>query len=162
MSTDKTATTRIRAAFQSVPDEIVVINHGRIEWKGSPACSNRWARASVSSGPRSRSSGSGGIPACPWVRGRPSASRGRALRGRPVALPVCVRVLGQAAHCEAATVARDLKAAHLVVQIIMQRSALLRLDHRLDAGKDPVHTIVIGGTSEEYIAGLEAIIGGDR
>jgi hypothetical protein len=68
----------------------------------------------------------------------------------------------QAAHWEAATAAGDLKAAHLVVKIIMQRSALLGLDHAADAAKNPIHTIVIGGTSEDYIAGLEAISRDDR
>jgi hypothetical protein len=59
--------------------------------------------------------------------------------------------------CWPAATNGDLKAAHLALKIIVERAKLLGLDRpQEDAGAQ--QTLVIGGTSEEYIAGLKAVI----
>ena len=61
----------------------------------------------------------------------------------------------QSAHWEAALSGGDLKAAELCTKIIAQRIKLLSLDTISTETMKP--TIVIGGSSTEYIAGLKAI-----
>lgn len=67
----------------------------------------------------------------------------------------------QAAHWEAATTGHDYKAANVVLRVITKRCALLGLDRPVDGASDQPYSIVISGTSEEYIAGLRAVIGDD-
>jgi hypothetical protein len=52
----------------------------------------------------------------------------------------------------------DLKAAHVALKIIVERAKLLGLDRQAEDAREQ-QTIVISGTSDEYIAGLKAIIG---
>jgi hypothetical protein len=61
----------------------------------------------------------------------------------------------QSAHWEAALSGGDLKAAELCIKLVGQRMKLLALDNATAESTRP--TIVIGGSSEEYISGLRAI-----
>lgn len=61
----------------------------------------------------------------------------------------------QAAHWQAALSGTDLKAAELCLKIVGQRIKLLALDTIPTESARP--TIVIGGSSEKYVAGLKAI-----
>jgi hypothetical protein len=60
--------------------------------------------------------------------------------------------------CWPAATNGDLKAAHLALKIIVEGAKLLGLDRQPEDAREQ-QTIVIGGTSDEYIAGLKAIIG---
>lgn len=51
----------------------------------------------------------------------------------------------------------DDKAANFVLKVIMARAKLLGLDQPVEDTSKKVTTIVIDGTSEEYIAGLKAL-----
>ena len=61
-----------------------------------------------------------------------------------------------AAHWASATSGSDHKAADLCIKVVAQRAKLLRLDTPPSEDERP-RTIVIGGTSEEYIQGLKMI-----
>ena len=54
-------------------------------WNGRPASSSACASVSEASGVRTTPSGARSSPGTPYGSGRPSASRGRALRARPAA-----------------------------------------------------------------------------
>jgi hypothetical protein len=61
-----------------------------------------------------------------------------------------------ASHWVDATEHADTKAADLVLKVMAQQVKLLGLD-QLRQTADQVQTLVIGGTSEEYIAALQQI-----
>jgi hypothetical protein len=60
--------------------------------------------------------------------------------------------------CWPAATTGDVKSAHLAVKIIVERAKLLGLD-QIPEDAQP-RTLVIGGTEEEYIAGLKQVIAG--
>lgn len=51
----------------------------------------------------------------------------------------------------------DDKAANVVLKVIAMRAKLLGLDVPATEAKTTVQTIVINGTTEEYVAGLKAL-----
>ncbi len=69
---------------------------------------------------------------------------------------------GGALHAEglppAHAMGGDLNAANFVLKIITQRCRILGFDKPEELTATPPRTVVIGGTSEEYIAGLKALI----
>jgi hypothetical protein len=58
--------------------------------------------------------------------------------------------------CWLAATNGDVKSAHLALKIITERARLLGLDRIPEGGQST--TIVIGGTTEEYIAGLKQVV----
>jgi hypothetical protein len=58
--------------------------------------------------------------------------------------------------CWLAATNGDVKSAHLALKIIAERARLLGLDRIPEGGQST--TIVIGGTTEEYIAGLKQVV----
>lgn len=63
----------------------------------------------------------------------------------------------QASHWEMA-MAGDLNAANFVLKIIIQRCRILGFDKAEELTAAPPRTVVIGGTGEEYVATLKALI----
>jgi hypothetical protein len=68
----------------------------------------------------------------------------------------------QAAHWEAAVSGSDLKAAELCLKVSAQRIKLLGLEASPGANDQSGKTVVITGTSEEYIAGMKALCEADE
>lgn len=67
-----------------------------------------------------------------------------------------------AAHWEEATTARNPRSAEVVLKAVLQQSKLLGLDSLPTAPAEQVRTVVVGGTSEEYIAALRQLAGPAR
>lgn len=65
----------------------------------------------------------------------------------------------QAAYFDGA-IAGDVSAANLVLKVITRRSAILGLEKPEETTEMP-RTVVIGGSTEEYVAGLQAFIARD-
>ena len=64
-----------------------------------------------------------------------------------------------AAHWDEATAQGSTRSADLVLKVLAQQSKLLGLDVQAGVVADDRRTVVIGGTSEEYVAALKAIAG---
>lgn len=56
----------------------------------------------------------------------------------------------------------DLKAIALIIQLMGARAKLLGLEKFSDASQDAKATFFIGGSEEEYVAGLEAVMSAHR
>lgn len=63
----------------------------------------------------------------------------------------------QDAHWDAAITGTDIKSAEFVLKVMGHRAKLLGLDQVTSAGTVTNNTVVIGGTTEEYIAGLRLV-----
>lgn len=67
-----------------------------------------------------------------------------------------------ASYWEQATVLGNLRAADLVLRVVTQQAKLLGLEGMQSTSRDDVRTVVVGGTSEEYIAALKQLAGPAR